>query len=1033
MPPVVAAAGAAATWFAAQNIVVQLAIRVAAGFVLSAAATALMGKSRPSTPVFSDPGRQESVRQALSPRRVVYGETKVGGTIFYVETTGGDNKYLSVLTAHCAREIGGFDELFFGPEALEVDGNDISSADHTRYDDRAWAYTHLGTADQVADAEMLARTAGGWTSAHRARGVAYSHLLLKWKPTGTPSDPDETPTNIWSRFSFSDIAWRLRGALLYDTRDAGTRYSQNPALALRDYLVTYLNVTSAEINDTVTSASANVCDEQVALVNTTKTFTASASTDALTLTSALENLRRGNVVRVSTDGALPSGLSAGTDYYLIPVSRLRYKLATSYANALAGTSIDLADAGTGTHTLTLRSEPRYTAAAIIESTDNPADVIRSLLASMSGVLTYTGGKFEIHAGASVASSATFDIDDFGDAALQIVWRRPRRELFNRCKGSYVDPDKAYKPTTSPPVTNATYLSQDNAEPIWKTVELPFVDSPARAQRLAKIDLERCRQQIVTRVPLNLRGVQVKPWDVVAITHATYGWSAKEFRILEMGIEPDGATSLLLAEEASSMWTWSAEETAVDPAPDTNLPAASTVTAPPTPVMFSEELRETAGGVITVLRASINPSPDQFVSHYSWQWQVSGDTVWRSLPNAGMNVEIAPVEDAAAISVRVASVNWIGRVSDFITGSTVIIGQSAKPAVVENFSVNVIGAVAVMAWDPNTEVDLAGYRIKYNLATTGATWSNSVDLFPGGEGGKPRVSRNMTSKTTPAVTGTYLIKAVDYKGNESATVTSRVITIETLPNINFIATATEDPGYAGTHSETVSVGGFLQLDGADTLADWASLDIIPMMALGDGAGFALEGTYTFATKIDLGAYYLRSLVTQQLVVDAEDYGNLIGTWPSMGSIQQMGSLDPGDYEVATQCRVTDDDPNAVSPTWSEWQDFVTGEYAGRGYDFRIRLRRFQANVTPRVEECRIQIDMPDRFEKGEDLTTAVGGTAVTFGQRFKVTPNVALTWQNLATGDYGTLVSKSATGFTARAFNAAGAGVARLLDWRAQGY
>lgn len=1034
MPPVVAAVSAAVTWYAAQNVIVQLAIRVAAGFVLSAAATSLMGRQRPSSPVFADPGRRESVRQALAPRQYIYGETEVGGNIVYVETTGGDNKWLSVLTARSGREIAGFEELSFGPERLVITGNDVTSPTHGRYTGRAYFYPHLGTTDQAADTEMLARTAGGWTTNHRLRGIAYDHLLLKWKPTDIPDDPDETPTNIWSDFNLSEVRVRVRGSLLYDTRDGVTRYSQNPALALRDYMVTYLNVASAEINETVCSASANVCDEQVAITQTSETFTALASSDVLTLTTALGNLRRGNVARVSNSGgALPTGLSAGTDYYVIPFGPAQVKLATSYANALAGTAIDLTTDGTGTQTLTLRSEPRYTVAAIVLATDNPADVIRSFLGAMSGVLVYSAGQFRIHAGAAASSSVTFTKDDFREGTLQISAARSRQAVFNRIKAAYPDPDKAYKNTLTPPITSATYLAQDNAEPIWKTLELPFVDSPTRAKRLARMDLERNRQQQVVRAPLNMRGVQVTAWDVCALTLADYGFSAKEYRILDWGFAADGGTEVTLTEEASSIYT-DTDEVGPDTAPNTNLPDARTVTAPPTPILFSEELRETASGtVITVLKASINPSPDAFVQSYTWQWQVSGDTVWKALPNTGMNVEIAPVEDASVVNVRVASVNWIGRASAFVEGARTIIGQSAKPAAVTNFSVNIVGTQAVMAWDPNTEVDLAGYRIKFNLSTTGATWSNSVDLFPGGEGGRPRVSRSTTSKTAAAVTGSYLIKAVDFKGNESDDATVVVVTIGSMPDLNFIATATEDTAFAGTHSGTVAVGGALQLDGADTLADWAAMSGIPMMALGDGAGFLVEGTYTFANKIDLGAVHLASRATQTLQVDAEDYGNLLSTWPDLASIQQMGSLDPGDYEVATQVRVTDNDPAAVSPTWSAWQDFVVGDYAGRGFEFRIRLRRFQQNVTPRVTQCRVDVDMPDREEEGSDVTTAVGGTAITFGQRFKVAPNIALTWQNLATGDYGTLVSKSVTGFTARAFNAAGAGVSRLLDWRAKAY
>lgn len=53
----------------------------------------------------------------------------------------------------------------------------------------------------------------------------------------------------------------------------------------------------------------------------------------------------------NSGGALPGGLSA-TDYYLIVVDADHYKFATSQANALAGTAVDITDQGTGTHTFT---------------------------------------------------------------------------------------------------------------------------------------------------------------------------------------------------------------------------------------------------------------------------------------------------------------------------------------------------------------------------------------------------------------------------------------------------------------------------------------------------------------------------------------------------------------------------------------------------------------------------------------------------------------------------------------------------------
>lgn len=56
--------------------------------------------------------------------------------------------------------------------------------------------------------------------------------------------------------------------------------------------------------------------------------------------------------RLSTTGALPAGLAADTDYWIIAATVDAYKLASSKANAIALTAVDItAAAGTGTHTL----------------------------------------------------------------------------------------------------------------------------------------------------------------------------------------------------------------------------------------------------------------------------------------------------------------------------------------------------------------------------------------------------------------------------------------------------------------------------------------------------------------------------------------------------------------------------------------------------------------------------------------------------------------------------------------------------------
>jgi hypothetical protein len=78
-----------------------------------------------------------------------------------------------------------------------------------------------------------------------------------------------------------------------------------------------------------------------------------AGTDVITKASHGMETGDGPVRTSNAGGALPAGLAAATDYYFIKVSANTFKLATSRANALAGTAINItAAAGGGTHTLT---------------------------------------------------------------------------------------------------------------------------------------------------------------------------------------------------------------------------------------------------------------------------------------------------------------------------------------------------------------------------------------------------------------------------------------------------------------------------------------------------------------------------------------------------------------------------------------------------------------------------------------------------------------------------------------------------------
>lgn len=97
------------------------------------------------------------------------------------------------------------------------------------------------------------------------------------------------------------------------------------------------------------------------------TFTASSGTLTYTSTTNIpSNMLTGTRVQLTTTTTLPAGLATATNYYVIRVNDTTCKLASSYANAIAGTFVNTTDAGTGTHTIS-RLLPRYTNGAGVQA------------------------------------------------------------------------------------------------------------------------------------------------------------------------------------------------------------------------------------------------------------------------------------------------------------------------------------------------------------------------------------------------------------------------------------------------------------------------------------------------------------------------------------------------------------------------------------------------------------------------------------------------------------------------------------------
>jgi hypothetical protein len=276
-----------------------------------------------------------------------------------------------------------------------------------------------------------------------------------------------------------------------------------------------------------------------------------------------------------------------------------------------------------------------------------ADIMTALASAMSGDVVCVGGTWLIRAGAyRTAESTALTLDDLRAPIDNIDLLPPSDQLCNGVKGTYVSSLNNWQPADFPGVVNSTYTTEDGGERIWRDIALPFTTSAPAAQRLAKIQLEDSRQPITFKARCKLTCLRYQCLDVVPVTIAALGWSSKVFKVVDFELtqeaDKDGnpvfGCDLTLKETASGIYTWSAEETTVDLAPNTSLPDPYTVPTPGAPTLTSgatTALQKPDGTVEARLKVAWTAPTNSFVSNGGRVWieyKKSADSDWITWAN-----------------------------------------------------------------------------------------------------------------------------------------------------------------------------------------------------------------------------------------------------------------------------------------------------------------------------------------------------------------------------------------------------------------
>ena len=790
--------------------------------------------------------------QPTGPAAVIYGETRVGGVIFYRETTS-NNKILHVLIALAGHEVNSIGTILANDEELTIDGSGNVTAP-AKYVGKLKIYKHLGADDQAADANLVAESSK-WTSEHRARGIAYIYARMEY-------DADAFPNGVPV---FTAI---VQGKKLYDPTDSDQSatdsstwtYSNNPALCMRDYL-NYAGIADYdEFNDTLVATAKNICDETV-------------------------TIKSGTQKRYTVDG-----------------------------------------------TFTLQAKPN--------------EVIKNITSSMAGMLWYSQGKWSMKAGSYTtpvfSGSNALSADDFR-APIEVSTKSSRRDSYNKISGIYRGSETNFFDTSYPTIASATFLAEDNNLENEVEVNLPYTDTSAMAQRIAKIMLFRNREDVSFSGSFGLRALELTIGDFVEVNYPRFGWDNKVFEVLDWRFALTSDLQLMVnmsfGEISPSVYEFNLTDEAVFLANNTSL--LSPFNVPPVAIALTQEYRIINEHITNVLVANVSSTASERVDYVEVEFKKSNDANYSVLGTGDLgrfeildiDTPLAGATDTIAYDVRARAINALGVKGDFANAQKTVEADTTGPSAPASFSKQLSGGSLFFAWTASTDFDLSYYRLWHSSSTTATFTDGSPQVIIN------KVARPATSVAYPALSGTFFIEPYDKSGNEG-TVASVVVLPSELPELGTSQTDTENPSFAGAKTNVAVATG----PDPDELR------------LSSFATAPSTGTYEFTGYLDTGSTRTVRVSTNLTstrhhanasggLVNWDDIPNNWDTWPNNWDDWSDEDQPYGDFSTTVYVAATNDDPGG-SPTWGSFV-VAAGELTGRAFKFKAELDSTNNNVSPSV--------------------------------------------------------------------------------------
>ena len=319
---------------------------------------------------------------------------------------------------------------------------------------------------------------------------------------------------------------------------------------------------------------------------------------------------------------------------------------------------------------------------------------------------------------------------------------------------------------------------------------------------------------------------------------------------------------------------------------------------------------------------------------------------------------------------------------------------------------------IIKWQPVDDTRNVVYEIR-----KGSSWGKGQCL-----------GRIAQTTFTANGNGTYWIKAFvpDYNVYSEEAVSLEITGARLVQNVIEIIDE-HALHYPGTKTDSMFVDeyGVLSLAGKGLFSDIPLLSEVSSILF--YGGIMKEGTFEAEQIVDIGAA-ARCYIHVDYNFLGENPFSTFGKIPKLSEVERLIDDFGG---LITNSRIQISIAQGEND-FSNWQDFVTGQYYGRKFKFRAILASSSDNVVAKMNKFTINIDVPDIVETGNSILVKKAGTHISFEKYFHTTPNLQVTILNKESGDDEFITNLNSSGFDISLKNGTDS-VEKYINFVAQGY